>query len=174
LDTVKPLALLLPTAIDPQNPVSTPPDPGSHDVDHYKCYAIRRSVGTETFDPIVGVQVDDQFIVDPKVYALQKPTRLCTPVAKGTERIKHPSVHLLCYQAKPVKGLCAVGAPSNAGGVCSRESDCGGTKSVTSYCEFQLKYQTTTGIYMNNELGAGQLDAVKDEELCVPSFTTVP
>jgi hypothetical protein len=102
LDTLRPDRLLVPTAKSLAGPVDPP---GPNNVDHYKCYKVRKSRGAPKFKPILGVAVSDQFIAQPpKLFDLKKPTRLCTPVDKNGEGIKNPNNHLLCYQAKPVKG----------------------------------------------------------------------
>jgi uncharacterized delta-60 repeat protein len=44
LDTMKPDLLLVPTSIGLAGPPA-PPDPGTHPLDNYKCYAVRRSAG---------------------------------------------------------------------------------------------------------------------------------
>jgi hypothetical protein len=172
VDTVKPAALLLPTAKDPDNPVANPPNPAAHNVDHYKCYTVKVNKVFD-FEPILGVEIQDQFIAAPKAYDLKKPTRLCVPVDKAGEGINNPAVHLQCYQAKAVKGFCAAGAPLNAGGACAKEATCGGTKGLTNFCEFQPKHERTS-VYVNNQFGPDQIDAVKEEELCVPSAKILP
>jgi ELWxxDGT repeat protein len=104
LDTVKPDRLLVPAAKALEGPVA-PPDPGTHGVDHVKCYKVKITPGSHRFTPIEGVAVADQFTGEtPKRFDLKKPVRLCTPAKKNQEGIKNPTAHLLCYQAKPAKG----------------------------------------------------------------------
>jgi hypothetical protein len=98
LDTNKADRLLVPTLKDLQNPVGGPPDPNSHDVDHYKCYRVKAS----GFALIPGVRATDQF--EDRLYHLKKPRRLCNAVDKNGEGIKSPDAHLLCYQVKRVSG----------------------------------------------------------------------
>jgi hypothetical protein len=74
----------------------------------------------------------------------------------------------MCYQARAVGGLCGLDAPINKGGVCSAERECGGTRQ-TGFCELQAKFQRVVGLFVNNQFGPSQLDATKEEELCVPS-----
>jgi hypothetical protein len=99
LDTIRPGRLLIPTAKDLSVPVD-PPDPGTHDVDHFKCYRVRSPQG---FGQIPGIWVEDQ-LNQPKHYNLRKPKQLCLAVDKNGEGIKNPDAHLLCYQAKPASG----------------------------------------------------------------------
>jgi hypothetical protein len=101
VDTIKPDRLLVPTAKSLTGPVG-PPDPATHNVDHYKCYDVKVSSGTPKFVPR-SVSVVDQFN-QPKVFDVTKPTQLCTPVDKRSEGIKNPFGHLMCYQVKPDKG----------------------------------------------------------------------
>jgi hypothetical protein len=101
LDTLRPDRLLVPTAKSLTGPVDPP---GSNNVDHYKCYKVKKSKGAPKFQPILGVSVSDQFINQPpKLFDLKRPTRLCTPVDKNGEGIKNPTTHLLCYHAKAAK-----------------------------------------------------------------------
>src|SRR5262249_55798954 len=119
-----------------------PPDPLSHDVDHFKCYQVKLSRGTK-FQVIPGVAVLDQFN-QPRLFDIDKPTRLCLPVDKNGEGIKHQSAHLMCYQVKAVK------EPP------------------------QPKHVKVLGIFVNNQFGPERLDTVKEDEFCVPSTRVVP
>jgi len=103
VDTVVPDRLLVPTAKSLTGPVN-PPDPDTHNVDHYKCYTVINHKGSPKFRPILGVTVEDQFTDPAKIFNLTKPTRLCTPVDKNGEGIKDETAHLMCYLAKPAKG----------------------------------------------------------------------
>jgi hypothetical protein len=107
VDTSKPDRLLVPTA---KSLVSQPPMPNplTHEVDHYKCYKVKEDQASE-FTPVEGVLLKDQFIEvqlggESKLFDLKKPTRLCNPVEKNGEEIKHPVNHLMCYKAAPVRG----------------------------------------------------------------------
>ena len=101
IDTVRPDRLLVPTAKSLTQPV-TAPDPGGHDVDHFKCYKVRLSKGAATFHRIPDVTIVDQF-QQPGLVDVTHPTRLCTPADKNDEGIKNESNHLMCYQVIPVK-----------------------------------------------------------------------
>jgi cysteine-rich repeat protein len=98
LDTVKPVMLLVPTAKD-LNIDPPPPNPLSHEVDHYKCYKAKVHSGTPKFVKVT-VTVADQFTAI-KNFEVKKPALLCTPVDKNGEGVKHALVHQLCYKVKP-------------------------------------------------------------------------
>lgn len=102
VDTKKPDRLLVPSAKDLG---STPlaPEFDSHNVDHFKCYKIKRTKNTPKFEPI-EVTLDDQFDDTPKDFLVKKPTRLCTPVDKDGEGIKNLDLHLMCYQVRRAGG----------------------------------------------------------------------
>jgi hypothetical protein len=94
--TKKADSLFVPTAKDLSS-TPPPPNPASHNVDHYKCYKVAKVTG---FAP-QQVSVTDQFNAPlGKVFDITKPTRLCNPVEKNGEDIKDPVNHLMCYQAK--------------------------------------------------------------------------
>ena len=76
----------------------TPPPPPP--VDHYKCYKVK-DLKTPKF-VAVNATLADQF--ESKNTTLSKPTKLCNPVDKNGEGIDDPTAHLVCYQAKDVKG----------------------------------------------------------------------
>jgi hypothetical protein len=97
--------LLVPTAVDLviQPP---PPDPATHDVDHYKCYKVRSTSGMPKFPPAVQVTMADAFTAPAKMLDVKRPRLLCVPVDKNGEGIKNPARHLMCYKVK-----VALGAP---------------------------------------------------------------
>jgi hypothetical protein len=145
LDTIKPDRLLVPSGLDRMNPASLP-DPGS-DVDHFKCYKVKSSRGAPKFQPIRAVTIVDEFtdfFNEPRGFDLKKPTRLCTPVMKNGAAIKHDASHLMCYQ------ITAVKTPP------------------------QPKPAKVLGIFVNNQFGPEQIDAIKEAEFCVPSFKLSP
>jgi hypothetical protein len=72
---------------------STPPDR-----DAFQCYRVSKAAGTDAFEPISGVAVEDQF--GSRIVTVRKPVRLCKPANVGggdPEAPAHPE-HLLCYQ----------------------------------------------------------------------------
>lgn len=101
LDTLKPTRLLVPTAKDLG---ASPALPSLHDVDHYRCDAVKLSQGASSFTPIPNVQLADQFSPAGKQFKLTKPLRLCLPVAKNGEPIKNGTSALLCYRALRMPG----------------------------------------------------------------------
>ena len=100
--TIKADRLLVPTAKSLTGPVD-PPNPDSHNVDHFKCYKVKVTKGAPKFPKGIQATVGDQFTDPPKVFDLKKPAHLCTPVNKEGEGIKNPDAHLTCYQVKPAK-----------------------------------------------------------------------
>jgi hypothetical protein len=91
--------LLVPTATD-SSVVPVPPDPATHDVNHYVCYRARVTAGTPRFDRGLTVSVDDGFTGTTKTFSLVKPRLLCIPVEANGAAIQHPEANLLCYQVK--------------------------------------------------------------------------
>jgi hypothetical protein len=171
VDTLIPNELLVPTAEDLTNPVA-PLDPASHGVDHFKCYDIQVSKKTPNFPHGIQAFVTDEF--EQKLYDLLKPVHLCTPVDQNGKGIKNPMASLMCYTVRKIPKICTAVAPENALGACKREEDCGGRRRQTSFCLPQPRYESITGIHMNNEFGTEQADTVQEEELCVPSFIARP
>jgi hypothetical protein len=78
-----------------------PPDPNSHDVDHFKCYAVTLSSGSAAFPKGIQKFVVDQFNQG-KIYSVTGPVRICVPVDKAGEQIKRPQNELMCYAVAPV------------------------------------------------------------------------
>jgi hypothetical protein len=143
VDTIRPERLLVPTAKDLIDPVAAP-DLGSIDVDHYKCYRVKVTKGTPKFEKVLGVEVTDQFTTP-----FGEPTLfdLKRPIRLCTPVEKN---------GEPIKReadhlMCYVAVPSKG----------------------QPKPVKVSGIFLNNQFAEGQLDAVKAEELCVPSRKTL-
>src|SRR5207249_4259999 len=102
LDAIKPDLLLVPTA----KSLSSPPgQPGPNTVNHYKCYKTRVTSGTPPFPKGVQVTVADQFRPTAGTFDVKKPKHLCTPVSKNGEPVPNPDAYLVCYLAKPAKGV---------------------------------------------------------------------
>jgi hypothetical protein len=102
LDTVTPDRLLVPTSKDLTSPVPLL-DFDAHDVDHYKCYTVKRTSSAPRYFPSgVKARIADQF--EDRVYQLRKLSRLCNPVVVNGKGIKDPSRRLLCYEARRDRG----------------------------------------------------------------------
>lgn len=99
VDTIRPDYLLVPAAknlsVDP-----SPPAFNSHNVDHYKCYKVRVTLGTPRFPERVFVDFTDQFTSPAKQLRVRRPRHLCTPVDKNGSGIKNPTGHFMCYQVQ--------------------------------------------------------------------------
>ena len=76
------------------------PDP--FDADHFKCYSVEVTEGTEEFEEI-SVSVWDQFD-QATILDVRKPRRLCNPVSKDDGEIGNPDNHLLCYKVTLATG----------------------------------------------------------------------
>ena len=119
------------------------------------------------------VALTDQFN-QPKVYHIKAAKRLCAPADKNGEGLQDAAAHLMCYQVAQARGVCGVGSPSNAGGACRTEVDCGGAKGVTTHCALQAVHAPVLDLRVNNQFGPALLDTIKESELCVPSAKTRP
>ena len=168
IDTVKLELLLVPTSEDPSAPPA-PPNPVTHEVDHFECYKIKLSKGQPKLAKNLQITVGDEFRSPAKRVVLRKVTHLCVPTNKNGEGTKHPN-HLLCFKAKPTKGRCDVGTLVNAGGGCKKEEDCGGTKRQTTLCALQTKFAKQIGLHTANQFDSEQLDATKEDEVCLTAF----
>jgi hypothetical protein len=75
--------------------------PSTLNVNHFKCYKVKRARGTGRFTERV-VRIEDQF--ETKELLLTKPQLLCTPVDKNSEGIPTPAGYLTCYQIREALG----------------------------------------------------------------------
>ncbi len=144
VDTITPDRLLVPAATDLTSPAS-PPAPGGHDVDHFRCYKVKMTKG-HRFTAIPGVSVVDQFnesligsLGRPKLFDVKKPTRLCAPADKNGEGIKDEGRHLMCYQVTKARN--------------------------------EPKHVPVHGVHVADQFGPEELNTITEEELCVPSLT---
>jgi hypothetical protein len=71
------------------------------DINHFKCYRVRRSPGTPRFTER-DVHLADQFEI--KNTTVSKPFLLCNPVNKNNEGVPNPANHITCYKIKDVSG----------------------------------------------------------------------
>lgn len=180
LTVAKPVSVLVPTAVDSEQPVSAPAESG-HNLDHFLCYKVRlqkkRTDGTTVTPFPKGVQVDavDQFEV--RRYDLKNPAVMCAPTSKsGTPTllagpskgspfpltpatVRNPDSHLLCYTAKLASKRI-------------EQSGCGpavpGAKG-TKIAPRQAPVAPHLGVHVANQLGNGRLDTKKPALICLPS-----
>jgi len=101
LDTSKVDRLLVPAAMDLDSAVAAPV-PGTHNVDHYKCYKAKTTKGRPKYFP-KGVQLDAAETVEDRRYDLVRPVSYCNPVDKNGEGVINPVGKLVCYKAKRAK-----------------------------------------------------------------------
>ncbi len=101
VDVIRRDELLTPAHKSLLPPPPPAPDPQTHQVDHYKCYKVKRT-GSK-FVPLT-VTIEDQFRSPAGTFNVIKPKRLCNPVDKNGEGIQEPSRHLVCYKVKPAVG----------------------------------------------------------------------
>lgn len=165
VDTGKPAQLLLPTAEDP----ASSPSLTVNELDRFACYQAKLAKGQPKLPKDLQLTIGDQFTSPPKRVTVKKLVRLCTPVGVNGGATKH-TANLLCFQVATTKGRCAEASPTNAGGGCKKETDCGGTKGQTTLCALQAKFLQQPGRNVVNDLDAGKLDAAKEDVLCLPAL----
>jgi hypothetical protein len=90
--------LLVPTAVSETGPVPAP-DPASHDVDHYKCYAATLSKLAPDYFPR-SAQAHFAGGFDAADFDLRRPSRVCSPVEVDGEGVENDEGWLVCYPAK--------------------------------------------------------------------------
>lgn len=57
-----------------------PPDPEAHNVDHFKCYKVRRAPGEPKYN-VEGIHVNNQ--LGPVLLETKRPKELCVPSEKA-------------------------------------------------------------------------------------------
>jgi hypothetical protein len=75
--------------------------PSELQIDHFKCYKVRRAKGAAKFAS-PEVVLEDQF--ETKDTLVVRPRFLCNPVDKNGEGILDPESHLVCYRIEDVPG----------------------------------------------------------------------
>jgi hypothetical protein len=165
VDTAKSSQLMLPTAEDPVTPA---PALTVNLVDRFTCYPVKLAKGQPKLLKDLQLTAGDQFTDPPKRVRVKKLVRFCTPTGANGAPAKQ-SGHLLCVQVAASKGRCADASPTNAGGACKAEPECGGVKGQTQLCVPQGKFVKQPGRNVANELDAGTLDAAKEDVLCLPA-----
>ncbi len=96
----RPNLVLVPTSVGSGVPA---PDPGLHEVDHYRCQGVKASPGTVPLAKGTQITISDSFAVA-KTFNLKKPKRLCTPVSALGAPVDDPAGSLLCYRARRARG----------------------------------------------------------------------
>jgi cysteine-rich repeat protein len=77
------------------------PTPAVAVVDHYKCYAAKKTSGSPAFVERTVTLADEK---ETKVTRVIKATEFCNAVDKDGHGIEDPNAHLQCYQIKDVAG----------------------------------------------------------------------
>jgi hypothetical protein len=123
------------------------------------------------FPANVRVALTDMIDTEPKLYDVKKPLSLCVPADKRGEGIVDADTHLRGYAITQTAKRCAAGSPQNAGGACTQEASCGGTRGTTTFCPAQPKFVKQTGINVVNQFHATPivLDAIKPDRLLIPT-----
>ena len=73
---------------------------------------------------------------------------------------------------KTTTGRCTDAAPVNPGGGCKKETDCGGTEGTSSFCVRQGRFASVSNVRTANQFGTEQVDALREDEICLPSLRT--
>jgi len=76
--------------------------PSDLNINHFKCYKVRKTRGAPAFTPPGDVTLEDQF--ETKLTRIIKPKLLCTPVEKNGEQVVDPETHIMCYMIKDAPG----------------------------------------------------------------------
>lgn len=185
IEVKKPVGLLVPT-LKGIATMPPPPDPASHDLDHFLCYSAKAQRRNADRSPLPrfpkGIQVDvtDQF--QARRYELRKITKLCSPTDKagspviltgsdaGTPvviepaTVRNPDEHLVCYFAKLARKFI----PQTG---CGPSAEIGPLQRIEPRQESHLK---RIGLYLANQLGEWRADSVKETEICIPSQVRFP
>ncbi len=168
LDAVKLDSLLVPTATNLAS-APAPPVLAQHAVDHYQCYKTKIAKGTPKFPRGLEITLGDGLASARRRYLVKKPRLLCAPTDTDGGGVDHAEFQL-CYIVKLAKARCADVAPTNPGRSCKSESDCGGTKKVTTYCQKQAGFTPVPGAYTANQFDAERVDVRKATDLCLPAL----
>ncbi len=175
-----PTSLLVPSSKNHSAPVP-PPAEGLHELDHFLCYQATTQKklpdGTKLdgFPKKTQVTALDQF--QERLYDLKRITKLCNPVAKSGNpfylsgpnkgspapltpaSIRNVDDHLVCYKAVPARKRIP-------------QDGCGPTDPSDKGTKIEPKpgkHVAQIGLHVSNQLGALQVDTVKEIELCIPS-----
>jgi len=117
------------------------------------------------------VSLFDQREPTTRIFDVKKPVNLCAPADKSGEGIINADTHLQGYQIVLTKSRCAAGAPANAGGGCTKETDCGGDRN-TSFCVLQPRSVKQLNLSVTNQFHSPTpliIEALKPNRLLVPT-----
>jgi hypothetical protein len=179
----KPVTLLVPSAVGLNASVAAPNE-NDHEVDHFLCYQAKPqkkdAAGTAVTPLPKGAQVDVVDLLETKRFDLKKIVALCVPVAKsGTPTVlsgptkgtafpltpatvRHPTTHLLCYQAALAKKTIA-------------QNGCGpATPGDKGTALVQAKHAPRPGVHVADQLGTRRVDTKKESLVCLPSMLPGP
>jgi hypothetical protein len=122
----------------------------------------------------IEVALSDLLQPDAQVYDVKKPLTLDAPADVAGGGTSDADTHLRGYAIALAAKRCGADAPTHAGEGCKVETDCGGTKGTTSFCQAQTKFDKQTGITVRDAFHpdaspALTLDAIKPERVLVPT-----
>jgi CSLREA domain-containing protein len=101
VDTIAPDRLLVPSALSLTGPVGPP---GPNEDDHYKCYRVKLSKGTQSVPTSLPVWFQDPSAPLPRVFEVKRPSHLCLAASVNAGAVHHPDSHRMCYHVRPAKG----------------------------------------------------------------------
>jgi hypothetical protein len=140
VDTILTVGLLVPSLKDTTQPIPNEEVPSTFPLDHFKCYLTKLSNGEVPFEPF-EVSLTDQFNEPQgKRFIVRGPSRLCVP------------------------------AETVAGGQVTEIQNpddlllCYDVRVVRG----EPRHRTVRGVHVNNQFGPLQVDALSEQELCVP------
>ena len=140
VDVKKPKLLLVPS-LKAHDDFPVIVDPFT--INHYKCYDVKETKGTDKFVKRIVSVFDPNFDIT-KDFEVKKPKMLCTPVQKTlddgtTTGIIDEQNHLMCYDIKKMKG--------------------------------EPKFEKRN-VFTDNQFGPEDLEVKKVKQLCLPSIKT--
>lgn len=98
VDLVEPALASAPAATDPAAE-PPPPDPATHDVNHYQCWEARQTKDTASLPKGLTVRVDDAFGAQ-RTYTLQRLRHVCTPAQATGADVERPAASLACFRVR--------------------------------------------------------------------------
>ena len=128
----------------------------------------------DKFPAGIRVTLSDLFEPDRRLYNVKKPLTLDTPANVSAGGVNDSDTHLRGYAIALTPKECGPDAPAHAGEACKAETDCGGTKKVTAFCQAQAKSVKQVGLAVRDQFHPAEspalaLDAIKPDRLLVPT-----